>query len=170
MEESVCAYLLTFTTFGTWLHGRETGSVDRYHNQLHSPILPADPHRRESARARMREGEYILDEPRRHCVLEAIREQAKHRGWCIWAAHVRTTHVHVVISATNIRPEKIMMHLKAWSSRRLREKFDEGAAQTRWTRHGSTRYLWNEEARNSAIQYVIERQGDLMSVFPDPIE
>ena len=29
MHRDPLAYFLTFTTYGTWLHGREEGSVDR---------------------------------------------------------------------------------------------------------------------------------------------
>jgi len=31
------AYLITFRCYGTWLHGDERGSVDRFHNQYQSP-------------------------------------------------------------------------------------------------------------------------------------
>jgi hypothetical protein len=33
------AYLITFTTYGTWLHGDERGSVDRDHNIPGTPYL-----------------------------------------------------------------------------------------------------------------------------------
>src|SRR6266478_1713782 len=41
MSEPV-AYFITFTTYGTWLHGRAPGSVDREHNQPGTAFLPAD--------------------------------------------------------------------------------------------------------------------------------
>jgi hypothetical protein len=34
------AYLITFRSYGTWLHGKE-GSVDRFHNVYGQPKLPA---------------------------------------------------------------------------------------------------------------------------------
>jgi hypothetical protein len=39
----------------------------------------------------------------------------------------------------------------------------------RWARHGSTRFLWNAEHVSAAIQYVIDEQGDAMSVFESPV-
>ena len=170
MGQSVSAYFLTFTTYGTWLHGRETGSVDRQHNAFETPIVPSNDERNRSEQARMRYGEYILDEPRRCCVLQAVRGQANYRRWLLWAIHVRSNHVHVVLSAASVTPERIMIQLKAWSSRRLRESFDEDADRILWTRHGSTRYLWDEEARSNAINYVIDRQGEPMAVFPRSTE
>ena len=87
------------------------------------------------------------------------------------AVHVRSNHVHVVITAPSVRPEKVVADLKAWSSRRLREAFlsetdeYEYADRDRWTQHGSTKYLWNDEALAGAIEYVIARQGEPMAVF-----
>ena len=40
------AYLITFRSYGTWLHGRD-GSVDRFHNVYAKPKLPANEKRRQ---------------------------------------------------------------------------------------------------------------------------
>ena len=37
----------------------------------------------------------------------------------------------------------------------------------RWTRHGSTRYLWKESNVLTAIRYVLYDQGEPMEVFVD---
>jgi hypothetical protein len=34
------AYLITFRSYGTWLHGDPRGSVDRFHNVYGKPRLP----------------------------------------------------------------------------------------------------------------------------------
>jgi hypothetical protein len=48
------AHLITFRSYGTWLHGDKRGSVDRFHNQYKSPYLPPDggrlEHNKQSAR------------------------------------------------------------------------------------------------------------------------
>ena len=33
-------YLITFRSYGTWLHGDERGSIDRFHNRYKAPYLP----------------------------------------------------------------------------------------------------------------------------------
>jgi hypothetical protein len=90
MQEPV-AYFLTFTTYGTWLHGREPGSVDRAHNQFGTPVSPPDPQREAARRRRMRQPEYTLNQPQRQVVLRTILEVARHRGWTLYAVHVRMT-------------------------------------------------------------------------------
>ena len=101
------AYFITFTTYGTWLHGRDPGSVDRQHNTPETPFLPVNPDVEESRRQAMRQEPYLLDEARRGVVLRTIHEVAKHRRWVLWAVHVRTNHIHIVVTASpdNTRPK-----------------------------------------------------------------
>lgn len=40
-EHTPFGYLITFRSYGTWLHGKQ-GSVDRFHNAYGTPKLPAD--------------------------------------------------------------------------------------------------------------------------------
>lgn len=112
-------YFITFTTYGAWLHGRASGSVDRQHNRPGTPFLPVNSGLESGRRRFMRQESYTLDGPRREVVLRTIREVAEHRGWKIWAIHVRSNHVHVVVTAP-CRPEKVMIDFKTWASRRLR--------------------------------------------------
>src|SRR6516164_2785621 len=129
------ACFITFTTYGTWLHGRTPGSVDREHNVPGTPLLPPSAGRESARRGQMRQSAYLLDDARRQVVLRTVLEVARHRGWRLWAAHVRSNHIHVVVSAA-VRPEKVLMDFKAWASRRLREAFGEDADRDRWTQHG----------------------------------
>ncbi len=158
------AYFITFTTYGAWLHGRAPGSVDREHNVPGTPFLPPDDAREREMRAAMRQEPYVLDELRRQVVLRTIKEVAAHRKWKLWAVHVRSNHVHVVISA-DCKPEKVMADLKAWCSRRLREACNESSDRDRWAQHGSTRYLNDDKSFDAAVKYAIEEQGDAMQVY-----
>ena len=97
-------------------------------------------------------------------MLKTVREVAKYRGWKLWAVHVRTTHVHVIVTAADT-PEKVMADLKAWASRQLREAFAESADRDRWTQHGSTRWVDTEDSLAAAITYVIEEQGEPMACY-----
>ena len=38
--EFALAYFITFRCYGTWLHGDERGSVDRFHNIYGMPFIP----------------------------------------------------------------------------------------------------------------------------------
>lgn len=158
------AYFITFTTYGTWLHGRNPGSVDREHNAPGTQLLDANPAVELANRRHLRQEPYILDKSRRAVVLRTICEVAKHRGWKLWAVHVRSNHVHVVVTATP-KPEKVMSDLKAWASRRLREEFGESSDRDRWTQHGSTRWIDTEDSLAAAIAYALEQQGEAMASF-----
>jgi REP element-mobilizing transposase RayT len=163
MYSDPVAFFLTFTTYGTWLHGREEESVDKQHNRFGFPRIESNRNHEQFERAKLKHAEYVLDEPRRFVVLKTILDVAQHRGWYLWAVHVRSNHVHLVVTA-DAKPEKVLSDFKAWSSRRLREAFLEPNVTDRWTQHGSTRYLWKEEQLIDAVKYVVEEQGEPMAV------
>jgi len=138
--------------------------VDREHNAPGTPILEADSARAATERELLDQAPYSLDQMRRDAVLDAIREVCVHRGWRLLAVHVRTTHVHTVVEAA-VPPERVMSGFKAYASRRLNRMGLDATDRRRWTRHGSTRWLWKPWHISAAIQYVVAEQGDAMSVF-----
>jgi REP element-mobilizing transposase RayT len=158
------AYFITFSCYGTWLHGGKETSVDRHHNIPETEFLSSNQARQISAKKRMLETPYFLDKSQRHIVLDTIKEVCHYRDWILIAAHVRTNHVHLIVHAM-LSPEKIMNTIKAYSSRRLNEYKLDDQRINRWTRHGSTRYLWREEEVQATIQYVVYEQGSPMAVF-----
>ena len=159
------AYHITFSCYGGWLHGDPAGSVDRHlFNCVGAPLLPPSPKRVEFELQELKNPPYELDPPRRKSVMEAIREVCDYRGWVLLAAHVRRYHVHIVVRA-NANPEKVMNDFKAYSSRRLnREGFDPAGCK-RWERHGSTKYKWTQDDVESAVGYVLYKQGEPMEIF-----
>ena len=58
-----------------------------------------------------------------------------------------------------------MNDFKAYSSRRLTEAGFEDRNRKRWSRHGSTRYLWDIDSVEGAIRYTIDEQGELMAWY-----
>jgi REP element-mobilizing transposase RayT len=116
---------------------------------------------------RMAQGPYRLDQPRREIVLASLLEVCGHRKWSLLAAHVRSNHVHVVIEAA-ARPEGLMNTLKAYATRKLNSAGLDGLGRHRWSRHGSTRYLWNRKRVEVPIAYVAEGQGETMALYVNP--
>ncbi len=157
-------YFITFSCYGTHVHGDESGSVDRRHNLFGSRSLGADAERAATERRSMDGPPDELDRYGRAAVLGAIQEVCLHRRWSLLAAHVRSSHVHVVVEA-DARPEKVMSDFKAYASRALRRLDGEGPSRRRWARHGSTRWLWQDQDVRDAIRYVVEEQGEAMEVF-----
>jgi REP element-mobilizing transposase RayT len=161
-------YLITFSCYGCHLHGAESGSVDRAHRLPGSPSLPADPALQSRDEVQLDQPPYQLDAPRRAAVLEAIREVCRYRSWRLLAAHVRSTHVHAIVEST-LRPERVMQDFKSYASRALNRLALDSPGRHRWTRHGSTLWLWTPAEITSAIHYVSELQGLPMAVFRDPL-
>jgi REP element-mobilizing transposase RayT len=158
-------YLLTWTTYGTWLPGDDRGWVESGKFGIQRP----NPSRLLMARRYMTASPVILDLSQRRIVEATIRDHCQIRHWTLHAVNVRSNHVHVVVTA-NIPPEGVMRQLKAWCSRRLTEapapparSASEGRAtrngQKRWwTEHGSTKWINDEEYLMNAIRYVLEGQ------------
>jgi hypothetical protein len=88
MPDQPLALFISFTTYGTWLHGKAPGSVDPDHNEFASPFLPADAVEERAERTAMAQPPFILDEPRRRIVLGTVQEVCRHRGWRLLACHV----------------------------------------------------------------------------------
>ena len=153
------AYLLTWTCYGTWLHGDERGSADDEHNIPGTPFLPPDAARAGSEHTQLQNRPVELDEPSRKIVAETIEAHCRHRAWELLAVHARTNHVHAVVACGDATPERAMTQLKAWTTRRLRAARRIAPDARVWTYHGSTRYLWNEGSVKAAVRYVMESQG-----------
>jgi REP element-mobilizing transposase RayT len=111
----------------------------------------------------MKQEPYEMDEARRQIVLASVLEHCNFRKWNLLAVHVRTNHVHVIVDAP-VAPEKILNELKAYSSRKLNQVGLDSPDLRRWSRHGSTRYLWKREEVEAAVVYVADRQGNPMAL------
>jgi REP element-mobilizing transposase RayT len=151
-------YLITFHTYGSWLHGADRGSVDRQHNRYATPFLPADVDRLRIARKRQKQDSVNLNAKHRGVVKRAIVEVCEFRQWELRALNVRTNHVHAVVTAS-APAEKVLNDFKSYATRRLREAGLCDAKSKIWSRHGSTPHLSTEEAVESACRYVIDGQG-----------
>lgn len=154
------AYFITFTTYGTWLHGsaKGKGSVDSEHNVYGTPFVAPDAERECAARAAMVQPPYVMSAAERDIVCRAIVELAKERGWKLWALHVRSNHVHAVVSSER-DPGRIMSDMKGRASRELTAAGFDNVNRRRWTRHGSTKHLFHEQEVEAKIRYTLEEQG-----------
>ena len=115
--------------------------VDIYETEGHDLVLKAE-----------------LPDMAREDIELAIREVVARRGWDLKALNVRTNHVHAVISARDHTPEAILAQLKSWSTRALREAGLIDPDRPVWTRHGSTRLMWDEASVAAACRYVTDWQ------------
>lgn len=153
------AYLISFRCYGTWLHGDERGSTDRFHRNYKSPHIAANERWRQYNRRTLKSEPVTLGAAQRQSVETAITETCSIRGWKLHATNVRTNHVHVVLSIGQAKASRALNALKANATRKLREDGNWKSARSPWADKGSQRYLWNERSVALAIDYVINGQG-----------
>ena len=158
--ETPLAYLITFRTYGTWLHGDERGSVNRFRNTFGTRYLPANDKWIKTNQARLKRETVILDAKQRRCVEKAVRETCRKRGWTLLAINVRTNHVHCVVSIGESRSSIALNALKANATRVMRETGNWLEFGSPWVDKGSCRNLWNERSVDRAVNYVLYGQGD----------
>lgn len=156
--DEVCALMLTWTTYGTWLQGDERGAYNRKGETLKSHYIAPDARLEELHRKRMTDNALTLDAAMRKVVRLAIEECCAFRGWPVLALNVRSNHVHIVVPP---RAEgRDMLHdLKARATRKLREAGLVRANQSVWTRGGSVSRLNSEASVAKAIEYTKHGQG-----------
>lgn len=150
-------FLITWTTYGTWLPGDQRGWVTEKQPGIQAP----NPRRETAAKRKLVSPPLILSGDQRRIVEATIRRHCEIRGWHLHAINVRSNHVHLVVSA-DVAPETIMEQFKAWCSRRLSEASphhpNAGPPPKWWTEHGSTKWINDEAYLINAIRYVLERQ------------
>jgi REP element-mobilizing transposase RayT len=131
VQTSPIAFLLTFRTYGTWLHGDPRGSFQRRAGQAWPAALSPQPHLERAMRRLLAHPPVRLDAAQRRLVTEAIEDACRRNGWVVHALAVRTEHVHVVLTTkAGTAPERTMTALKARATRRMVERGALGQAVT----------------------------------------
>jgi REP element-mobilizing transposase RayT len=150
------AYFLTWTTYGTWLPGDERGWV-KEHQGFQVPAWKIE----HEARRKLTESPCTLDDDERALVEQTIRRHCEIRGWSLLAVACRTNHVHAIVAA-GVDPDTVMNQLKAWCTRRLKERRatrgDGAVRENWWTEGGSKRFLNDTASLENAVNYVLEAQ------------
>jgi REP element-mobilizing transposase RayT len=171
-------WLITSTTYGTWLPGDERGFVSPVETEtgecvLHNvPGTPYDqdiPELRQHARDLMKGEPIYLTEAQAAAIRDQFLETVQVRGWDLHAASIMANHFHAVIEAPpDVRSSKILGDLKSYASRALSRGWPKPASGTWWTESGSRRPLKGERALLAAVLYVVTRQERPLVVWYAP--
>ncbi len=164
-------WLLTSTTYGTWLPGDRRGFVStvkedsgpRVRHNVPGTAVDADiPGLRQSARKLLKCPPILLNEEQAVAVVHQFRETAAYRNWQLLAAAVMSNHFHLVVAAEESIPSTILLRdFKSYASRALNSKWMKPASGTWWTESGSRRPLPDERAVEAAIEYVRHQPNPL---------
>src|SRR5262245_36731436 len=91
------AYLLTFRTFGSWLHGDDRGSIERSRNNRFKTIRrDVNVPLKDKMMSALNQHAVNLSDGQRKLVSRAIEEVCKHRKYDLHALNVRSNHAHAV--------------------------------------------------------------------------
>ena len=163
--EKPIAYLITFRCYGTWLHGDERGSVNKFNNQYQSPLLESDANWENYNNTKLKSDAVVLNAEQRKTIERTIREVCEFKNWVLHCVNVRTNHVHAVVSIGDSLSASALNAFKAYTTKNLRQANCWKFAHSPWSDKGSRRYLWNEKSLETAKEYVISGQGGKLPDF-----
>jgi REP element-mobilizing transposase RayT len=165
-------WLLTSTTYGTWLPGDRRGFVSRVRAgegprvEHDVPRTPYDANMaglRSSARANLKGAPVYFTAEQAVLLLAQFQETAAYRGWSLQAVAIMANHFHLIVGvAGDPDPEVLLKDFKSYGSRALNRRYSRPSSGTWWTQSGSKRKLPDEAALRAAIEYVRNQEQPLV--------
>jgi REP element-mobilizing transposase RayT len=130
-------WLLTWTTYGTWLPGDARGFVSNVRDGDGPEVrhnLPGTPYDADMAGLRCAAREALKGPPislqaeQAIAALEQFRETARYRGWTLLAAAVMANHTHLVVGLEgDPDPAQVLHSFKSYASRALNARWGKPA-------------------------------------------
>ncbi len=151
--KKVIGYMLTWTTYGTWLQGDERGWVkDGEVFDANKKLLTVN-------RKRLKNGPVRLKHREKAIVRNCILEQAQRRGEKIRAIAVFSNHVHVVVDSGHDDIESVVRKYKAGTTAEL-HKAGFVCAKKIWSKGFDKRYCFDNKELNARVKYVMEHKRE----------
>ncbi|MFH1417864.1 MAG: transposase [Planctomycetota bacterium] len=164
-------WLLTWTTYGSWLPGDKRGFVSRAprangnHNVRNTPETPYDSggvDLRESAKARMKGKAIELTAEHAALLAESFGESATTHSIGVIAFAMMPDHIHILCQSADHDGSRLLKLFKGAASHRLGQSFQLANAPRWWTEGGSKRYIKKGEDPAAAIDYVCSQERPWM--------
>jgi REP element-mobilizing transposase RayT len=138
-------YLLTWTTYGTWLQGDEHGYVkDGVTFDENTPLADAN-------REKLKKDPVRLTLSQRKIIENAIRKKAMDIGQQIYALAVCSDHVHIVVDYTTKDIGLIVRYYKIAARKAIE---DDGFVGRLWTKGFDKRFCFDQLSLRRRINYV----------------
>ena len=144
-------YMITFTTYGTWLQGDEWGFVKEGNIFAGNQSL-ADSNKQNLSRNPVR-----LSKTHRAIAADAIVEKASQLNQEILALAVCSNHVHIVADYIPTPIGKVVSYYKNAAQVALRKT---GLSGRVWTKGFDKRFCFDEQTLQSRIDYVSSHPKD----------
>lgn len=153
-------YMLTLTTYGTWLQGKEKGFVkDGIVRGENIALARSNAKNMKGPAVRLNKREKVI-------VREAIVGKAKKIGQRILAISVQSNHVHIVAGYDGRPVEETVRRYKNTATVAMR---DDGFHGRVWTKGYDKRYCFDVVSLKARVAYV-EGHGDSGAGEPQPDE
>jgi REP element-mobilizing transposase RayT len=143
--EKLIGYMLTWTTYGTWLEGDRRGYVKD------GEVLPGDESREKLGRSKQKDKVVKLAKRYRAVINEAILNESKRLGQKVYCLVICSNHVHLVVNKIDENIGKVAGRYKQAGTRAMRAEGVEGKI---WTKGFDKRYCYSEEELGNKIRYV----------------
>lgn len=150
----VFGYMVTWTTYGSWLQGDKRGYVRK------GEVLSGNDELERANKRLLRGGAVRLDKKEREAIRRAILAEAERIGERILAISVGSKHVHVVIAAGGKAISKVVSQLKCAAYYETQKC---GVDQRMWTRGYDKRLCLDEESLMARVRYVGKHEGGIDS-------
>jgi REP element-mobilizing transposase RayT len=150
-------YMVTFTTYGTWLQGDKRGWVKN------ANIYQVNPCIEEANKEQMQHTAVRLSKIERDLVREAMLGKARERKQKVYAISVWSNHVHIVFENDGWPISKVVQAYKNAATVALKKN---GFCGKVWTSGYDKRYCFDEKALRKRIEYV-ERHTKTGTVTPE---
>jgi hypothetical protein len=146
----IIGYMITWTTYGTWLQGDKRGYVKD------GQILRGNDVLLKSNLKRLRNPATRLNTEHRTIVRHAILKKSQEIHQQIYAIAIYAKHVHIVAERTNESIEKVVSFYKNAARFALRSN---GFVGRIWTKGFNKRFCFNREELERKIKYVENHQN-----------
>jgi len=143
--KKLIAYMVTWTTYGTWLQGDERGYVKN------GQILPKDDKLKSANEKHQKFETFKLNWNHRNIVKDAILAGAKIVNQEIIDLAVRSNHIHLLIKTSEDSIEKVVHRYKCAATFALRRNGVQGEI---WSKGFDKRFCFTEKEIEQKIRYI----------------
>ena len=166
-------WLLTWTTYGTWLPGDDRGFVCTVRENTNEKWLRRNipgmnygrsmPGLKNASQSRLKCPPILLNSTQAGALLPQFQETADIRDWRILAVAIMRTHFHLLAGVINdVAPDRILKDFKSYGSRALSTRWGKPASGTWWTESGSKRKKASYQSLVNAVRYVANQEHPLV--------
>ena len=141
----IVGYMVTWTTYGTWLPGDERGYV------ANGQTLSGDVKKLEKNKKRQKSPTVKLNKSEKTLIQRVIQDEAERIGHEIMALAVCTNHVHLAARSHSESIEEMVGRYKSLTTRALWERGRKGRI---WTQGYDKRFCFTEEELIQKIKYI----------------